>query len=156
VVQHGLLGSELLAIFAAAPERTPGKVMAKRAVREALSQALPNVTTVDDVPNDLLPPARNEGEDCPIFFDALGSSDVGVCATCMNGAHVGCMDRWSKHTAGGALCPMCRGDFYGHRAQQPNNNHNEEGYVNFRELQGNIRRQRDTSTYHRYHSSDFW
>ncbi|KAG9403606.1 hypothetical protein AC1031_006247 [Aphanomyces cochlioides] len=150
VFQKALLTSELRAIFESASRVDP-RVVANQQVIAHYKAAMKGESLEQEEVS--VEQKSLEGTDCPICFEDLadGRPVVWCKAQCGNNIHNECFNQWkkSKLQSGGQLtCVYCRSP-WGDGSSSKDQSHDER-YLNLASV-ANLPRERDTSSYRRWH-----
>ena len=87
--------------------RTGDEAFAPAEVISAVRNAVPSLFG-----SSTKAPKRSvEDDECPICMETLAETDVAHCASCGNGVHADCMERYKKSMRGHVKCVLCRGEW---------------------------------------------
>jgi len=143
IYQRALLSAERTELFARAKRAERGAI-ATSSVREAYAEATgekPTNSSSSSASHEALAALHrgDEGDECPICFEPLGSESLEVCQACRNAVHEDCFRRWAGAQGRSITCPLCRADW-----AQPNSKvsssqqsfFSRHGYINLASAAG--------------------
>lgn len=116
IYQRALLSAERTELLARRRRRAERGAVATASVREAYAEATgekpssaASSSVLDETPATLH--RGDDGDECPICFESLGSESLEVCKACRNAVHEDCFRRWARAQGRSITCPFCRADW---------------------------------------------